>query len=500
MVGNLDSVLVQQISSGILLMLCIIFLHGLFLLFIVSLILRRMKYMAAKHRHIIWLFMLYCFIAIPLISMYIPSLGIHVERIPILDDLTFENSRDSRLAGYSSPRTTMPGDEEPYAIPLKGIMVADAHRFLASLQVPTLATLLWLAGVLIYLFRILAGRIGLFCVMKQATPVAGSRFSSLFQDLSSRLGIRQKVRVLKSNQCITPFTCCLLKPVIVLPADTSGWSEERLRVVLLHELVHIRRRDHVSRSIARFVCTLLWFSPTVWIVYNNIQIEEEKACDAAVIGNGVRVTDYAGHLLDIARSSRGRVLSVMLQHSFGRKGNLEPRIRNILRLRGRGEQARVGALSRILVICFLCLVILHVVNPLSARGRRSLTEKEAPVELLYGRWLTTNESWLAACDDRASGKVVIEPDGSFHMYMNPTCPEYPYMGTNGRFTFVDSYVDRKGYCYYQVVTEVPYIPQTFHELWRIDPSGSALELTWYYADFPADIDPQSVAYVLLHRE
>jgi hypothetical protein len=366
--------------------------------------------------------------------------------------------------------------------------------------------LLWPAGALACLLRILAGRIGLCCLIKHAVPATSGRFSSLVRDLSGDLGVRQGVQVLQSAQCVAPFTCFLLRPVILLPSGTDGWSEERARVVLLHELSHIRRRDHISRWVARLICALLWFIPPVWIAYRNMQIEEERACDAAVVGKGVRVWDYASHLIAIARSTRGRVLSMILQHSFSRKGMLEPRIRSILRMRETGEQTRVRVLLRVLVICFVCLMALHVVNPLSARDHHNLFRQEAPVELLYGRWVYTKwlgannpHQWALVGMNNCIGKLVVDPDGTFHAYIAPTTPEYPYVGENGFFTVEDSYVDRSGYCYYTVITEVPYAPRSFFHLWRIDPSGSTVELTWNYAEFPDEIDPESFAYAKLHR-
>jgi hypothetical protein len=131
---------------------------------------------------------------------------------------------------------------------------------------------------------------------------------------------------------------------------------------------------------------------------------------------------------------------------------------------------------------------------------------EAPVELLYGRWLNTqwlgthnHESWADICNRKLIGKLVLDPEGTYHVYTTPTTPEYSYTGENGFLIVEDTFVDRRGYCYYNVYTEAPYGPYRLYHLWRIDPSGSTMELTWHYAEYPKEIDPHSFAYAKLRR-
>ena len=40
-----------------------------------------------------------------------------------------------------------------------------------------------------------------------------------------------------------PMTFGLFRNTILMPADAADWTEERRRLVLLHELAHVRRHD-----------------------------------------------------------------------------------------------------------------------------------------------------------------------------------------------------------------------------------------------------------------
>ena len=77
--------------------------------------------------------------------------------------------------------------------------------------------------------------------------------------------------------------CAGMRPTIVLPIGlATELSEDRLALVLAHELVHLRRRDHWVRYIELLVTTLYWWNPLVWIVRRQIHQAEDQCCDAWV--------------------------------------------------------------------------------------------------------------------------------------------------------------------------------------------------------------------------
>ena len=94
-----------------------------------------------------------------------------------------------------------------------------------------------------------------------------------------------------------------LRPVVLLPEGARRWSAPRRQVVLLHELVHVRRADWLVRLMARLACSVYWFNPLVWWAVRRLDLEQELACDEEVVACGTRASDYACHLLGIARTT-----------------------------------------------------------------------------------------------------------------------------------------------------------------------------------------------------
>ena len=82
---------------------------------------------------------------------------------------------------------------------------------------------------------------------------------------------------MQANQRRMPMTWGLLRPKLLLPADSDRWSDERRRLVIRHELAHVERRDYLTNLITQFVCALYWFNPLVWLVARQLRVEDRKS-------------------------------------------------------------------------------------------------------------------------------------------------------------------------------------------------------------------------------
>jgi TonB family protein len=75
--------------------------------------------------------------------------------------------------------------------------------------------------------------------------------------------------------------------------------------VLTHELAHITRFDWPVQMLAEIARAVYWFNPLFWFLCRRLRAESEHACDDAVLNTGISATDYATHLLELARTLRG---------------------------------------------------------------------------------------------------------------------------------------------------------------------------------------------------
>ena len=133
--------------------------------------------------------------------------------------------------------------------------------------------------------------------------------------------------ILESPSVDSPFVYGVFRPVICLP---EGLEEAERRYVLLHERMHIRRRDHILKAVSFLMLAVYWYNPLVWLAYRLLSYDIELACDEAVIRqmSNQEQSDYAETLLRCASSNKNLLSPV----AFG-ETNVKKRIRNILNYR-----------------------------------------------------------------------------------------------------------------------------------------------------------------------
>ena len=101
--------------------------------------------------------------------------------------------------------------------------------------------------------------------------------------LAEICGNRRTPRLYRNPLAATPMLIGLFHPAIILP--DREYTDEQLRVVLLHELTHLRRKDILIKWLSVLACSVHWFNPIVWLMRREIDRACELACDEAVIRN-----------------------------------------------------------------------------------------------------------------------------------------------------------------------------------------------------------------------
>jgi TonB family protein len=219
------------------------------------------------------------------------------------------------------------------AVPDSGItrlIVSPATRAAPGIPVPWM-TILYAAGCAIAVLRFAIGAGRTAWISSHAERTA---------EWSREFG----VRVVTTPEAPMPMAWGVLRPSIILPAAASAWPEARLRTVLLHERMHLERRDLLTHAIAQLACCVYWFHPLAWIGLGRLRQERERACDNAVIASGIAAHDYAAHLMDVVRAVASRRDSWADAPAMADSSNLESRVRALLdRGRDRRPLSRASA-------------------------------------------------------------------------------------------------------------------------------------------------------------
>jgi TonB family protein len=220
------------------------------------------------------------------------------------------------------------------------------------LDLATMLQLGWLAGTIVALMILLTGLLRLAWVATHARRITDGRWFDLAQEIARGYGLRRPVVLLQSRHPSLLVTWGLARPKVILPSAADAWSDERARVVLSHELAHIRRADWIVQLSAELLRAFYWFNPLLWVACRRLRLESEHACDDEVMSRGVDGTDYATHLIELARALNQRRHQFFPAPAMARPSSLERRVRAMLTRSLDRKSISVGTRAAILVLLF----------------------------------------------------------------------------------------------------------------------------------------------------
>lgn len=314
------------------------------------------KHAAAATRHMIWTVALLAILLTPALRGVLPDYTVPL--LPAPHELTSQST--THTTPHRDALANSPPDSRGSRPELRAGRIADTGGSLPNAQTPSdsprtsagrrerafgwplLALFVWCAGALLALARFAAARITMRRLIRHARPIVSPDWLRDLKDASFRLGVRRTVRLLWNLAAMVPLTARTFRPVVLLPAQARDWPIGRRRAVLLHELAHVQRHDCFVQLPAQLACILLWFNPLVWMTARRARMERERACDDLVLAAGTRPSDYAGHLIEVARAFYDTPLQPAGVLAMARRGEVERRILYILEpCRNRGGSSRM---------------------------------------------------------------------------------------------------------------------------------------------------------------
>lgn len=184
----------------------------------------------------------------------------------------------------------IPGGANPirlpsYSIPLMGApepMLTEPTAVVPRVSVYALLSALWLLGALGALIwrcvectrfrRSLRGRL---------VAVRSGEWRDLFEEETDDLNLFRRVRLMLCDDIQTPMTIGAIRPLLLLPK--LPYTPEQRRLVLRHELVHIRRCDVLLKHGMLLLEIFHWYNPAVYLLARFFAHDMELSCDERVV-------------------------------------------------------------------------------------------------------------------------------------------------------------------------------------------------------------------------
>lgn len=115
-------------------------------------------------------------------------------------------------------------------------------------------------------------------------------------------GITKSINIKLTDMVTTPGLIGVFNPIILLPPSYNSLDSEKVYQILLHEIIHYKKKHVLLQWIFWIGKSIHWFNPLIWIAHKCMKEDAEIWCDEEVIniiGNNERET-YGNLIIDIS--------------------------------------------------------------------------------------------------------------------------------------------------------------------------------------------------------
>lgn len=145
--------------------------------------------------------------------------------------------------------------------------------------------MVWLAGVAAVLLAYFRASLSFRRQLSRSGRRAGKRMEQAVSSCSRAMGLNP-IPVLEMEALSGPALFGVWRPRLLFPVGLADQlSDEELRLVVLHELGHLKRRDLFLQGLLVVSQAVHWFNPLVWLAGRLAREDRELACDEFVMAH-----------------------------------------------------------------------------------------------------------------------------------------------------------------------------------------------------------------------
>ena len=250
--------------------------------------------------------------------------------------------------------------------------------------------------------------------LRTSAVAADNATKALVSEWAAAMRLRQRVQVLITGTIRTPAVMGIFRPALLLPGTMlTGLSPDELRLVVIHELAHIRRYDYLVNLLQMLLEAVLFFNPALWWISRQVRIEREAYADAAAVSIAGSPRQYANILARLAEQLSAAVAPQTALSLAGRdRSGLVERVRRVL-APAQTPGLRIGWMTLVIVsLCSVAFVLAarrgaDVVVEVAAR---LLTPEERMTVLLEARDATDSGAVIRSTADHVELSGVIRTE------------------------------------------------------------------------------------------
>ena len=220
----------------------------------------------------------YCVWVAVLISMVLPAYKLipkkEAQRLAIVPQNQTVQTQQPQTQEKNTPDTVV-----TYDTPIEYREVNLSPKI--QIRLFDLIAYIWSAGALIFLLTVIISYFR-FLHRKRKNSVIISD-NKIFSEVKNELKISKHIGLKAAADIKSPMLVGVLFPTVYIPCREI--PDDNMRMVLLHELTHYKRKDLLVKWFAILVNAVHWFNPLCYLACANLSEACEVSCDMSVTKN-----------------------------------------------------------------------------------------------------------------------------------------------------------------------------------------------------------------------
>jgi len=208
---------------------------------------------------------------------------VEVSDTPGIVDEVGGNSTNNVEQNYDTPisQESTAGSKEVPAVTNKNQSVKTANT---KIPWQMLIVLIWIGGMVFQIVRTIGNGYRLKRTLKDAERETHGNFFDLFRVCRKQFHINREIPLYLTDKITTPTLTMGPCPAVVMPYSAiRQFNDEQNMFAMKHELMHFKRKDHITGLLIKILEVVYWFNPIVWLMDKRMMEDIETACDNAVV-------------------------------------------------------------------------------------------------------------------------------------------------------------------------------------------------------------------------
>lgn len=211
--------------------------------------------------------------------------------------------------------------------------------------------IIWIIGIFISILFYIGSRFQLISKIKANQKLTPKCIFAEVERCKTLLCITSPIKVITQEYLKTPALIGILSPTIILPTYVSELEDDGLKYVLLHELLHHKKKHLWIHTLLYVLKTMYWFNPIIPFLFRYVMEDLESCNDQLVIETiGGNTKGYANTLIEVLNLSNSPKYSLMCM-----AGKYDTSKRRFLRIKKNKKYKK-----SIIFLCFFSIILILV--------------------------------------------------------------------------------------------------------------------------------------------